>query len=188
MIAKEAAVKEFGVGEDLPFALWGWREDTLCVIGSLDMQYMREPAAERARRVAIASTVFRQGWGVDSFVFVAEAFVSTDRKVTEGKDLRSIFIQPNSPVMECLTFTRVESESYEVVTQPYMLQLGRNIVWHQILRSDESSLFRDTLYPKILQMALRLETFSLPPEPDAYFEILGKGLADDGFNVQWEFD
>lgn len=187
MVAKESAVQQFGVGEDLPFSIWGWSGTTLRIIGSLAMEYMHEPPAERAKRVAIASSVFRQGWSVDSFIFVAEAFVSTDMEATKDKDLRSVFIQPGSPVMECLTFTRVLADSYEVITQPYTVGLGRKITWHPILKSDERALFRDSLYPKILQLALRLETFNTPPEPDTYFEILSNGLAGDGFNVQWKF-
>ena len=188
MVAKEEVVREYGLGEDLTFALWGWAGDELRAIGALDQQRMIEPPEERVNRVALGATVFRQGWGVDSFIFVAEGFVSLDATKTAGRPLREVFAEPGSPVSECLTFTYVEADDYEIVTQPYTVGLGRELVWYPLLRSDETTRFRDSIYPKVLQLALRLEHHPAPADLFTYYSVLESGLSSDGFSVQWDFN
>lgn len=188
MVAKEEAVREHGLGEDLTFALWGWSGDQLRAIGALSQEKMLEPHQERANRIAMGATVFRQGWGVDAFIFVAEGFVSLDATKTAGRPLREVFIEPGSPVSECLTFTYVDAAGYDIVTQPYQVGLGRQVTWFPLLRSDNTTLFRDSLYPKILQLALRLNYEPAPVDEFTYYSILESGLSGDGFSVQWDFD
>lgn len=188
IVAKEAAVEEFGIGEDLTFTLYGWKGDRLRLVGSLYAQHMKEPSEERARRIAIAGTVFRQGWGVDEIVFMAEGFVSTDATATTGKDLRQAYIDKVECVRECVTFTYINSDEFEVVSLPYSIGLGRAITWHDVLRSTSETQLRDSIYPKILQMALRLDAQPEPDDLETFHSVLGKGLQGDGFSVQWNFD
>lgn len=188
MIAKESAVAEFGIGEDLTFTLYGWKNDYLRLIGSMFSAHMKEPSEERARRLAIAGTVFRQAWGVDELVFMAEGFVSTNAVTTTGRSLRQAFVEKEDCVRECITFTHITQDGFEVVSLPYSTGLGRVITWHDILRSTDVTQLRDSIYPKILQMALRLEAQPEPTDTDTYYSILGTGLQGDGFSVQWDFD
>lgn len=188
MVAKEAAVAEFGIGEDLTFTLYGWADDQLKLVSSLFPQHMAESRAARISRLSIAATVFRQAWGIDEFVFMAEGFVSTDAPATAGRDLRAAFIEKDSPVKECITFTFVTQDEFEIVTLPYSTSIGRKVTWHNTLRTNSETQLRDSIYPKILQLALRLDKAPIPEDSATYFSVLGSGLRADGFSTHWEFE
>lgn len=187
--AKEAGVKEYGLGEDLSFTLFGWRGDTLAVVSTLASNLMMEPQPRRVRRVAGATSIIRQGWGIDEFIFLAEGFVSTDSERSLGRDLREVFIEKDSPVSECLTLTFVAAQDYEVVTAPYRVDLGRQVTWNPLMRTRDSETLRDSIYPAVIQRSLALPKQPMPPDfVDIYYETLSTGLEEQGFNTQWKFD
>lgn len=189
MIAKEYAVSEMGVGEDLTFSIFGWAGENLRVIASLSQDMMGEDPEKRLERVAVCATVLRKGWGCDALSFVAEAFCSTDADATKGKDLRKMFIKPDSPVFECLTVTHVEPETVMLVSQPYKVLLGRKVEWLPTLVNSDAKGLRDAKYPAVLNAVLQLESNGYAsPDDEPFFEALAEGMAEDGFSVQWTFD
>lgn len=189
MVAKEAAVQELGVGEDLTFSLFGWAGAEMRVIATLGRELMSEEPERRLELVAVAATVLRKGWQCDSFSFVAEAFCSVDAEATKGKDLRAMFTKRNSPVFECLTVTHVERNEIMLVTQPYEILLGRKVSWLQTLVNEDARGLRDAKYPSILAKILEMETDGYEsPDMEAFYEALAEGMAEDGFHLQWKFD
>lgn len=188
MIAKEMAVSEMGVGEDLTFSLFGWQRENMKAIATLSQELMAEEPEKRLERVAVAATVLRKGWGCDSLSFVAEAFCSTDAEVTRGKDLRAMFTKAGSPVYECLTVTHVDRNSVMLVTQPYRVGLGRKVEWLDTLVNDDAKGLRDAKYPAILGAILHMDAEPFAGASDAFYEALAEGMAEDGFHVQWTFE
>jgi hypothetical protein len=187
--AKVEGIKEYGVGEDLTFSLFGWCGDRLAVIATMGTAFMNDSQPRRIKRVAQAASILRRGWGVDEFVFMAEGFVSVDSERSAGRDLREVFIEEDSPVSECLTLTFVTPTDYEVVTAPYHVGLGRVVEWGSLMRTRDSSSLRDTAYPVVIQKALHLSK-EVEPEghKDIYFKTLAAGLEKEGFGTQWDFD
>ena len=188
MIAKEYAVSEMGIGEDLTFSLFGWVGEDMKVIATLSQELMTEDPEKRLERVAVAATVLRKGWRCDSFCFLAEAFCSVDATQTAGKDLRSLFTKKNSPVYECLTVTHVDNHSVMLVTQPYKIGLGRKVEWLDTLVNDDAKGLRDAKYPAVLSAILQMEAESYPNPTEEFYEALAEGMAVDGFHLQWTFD
>lgn len=189
MIAKESAVSELGVGEDLTFSLFGWVGADMKVIATLSQELMTEPPEKRLERLAVAATVLRKGWGCDSLSFVAEAYCSTDAIATAGKDLRLLFTKANSPVFECLTVTHVDLRGVMLVTQPYRVGLGRKVEWLDTLVNLDAKGLRDAKYPAVLSAILQMETDGYhSPDQDLFYEALAEGMALDGFHIQWTFD
>ena len=188
MVAKQTAVKEMGIGEDLTFTLFGWQGENMSVISTMAKQFMAEDPEDRLQRVAVAATIQRKGWGCDSFSFVAEAYCSLDAARTTGKALSKAFTEPNSPVYECITVTHVDSEGITIATQPYRILVGKRVEWLQPLVNEKASGLRDAKYPAVLWQILKMEIEKSPYESETFFQVLADGLAEDGFFTQWTFD
>lgn len=187
MIAKEVAVQEMGIGEDLTFSLFGWVGDEMKVIATLSQQLMAEDPEKRFERVAVAATVLRKGWGCDALSFLAEAFCSMDAKQTAGKDLRTLFTKKGSPVHECLTVTHVDKHGVTLVTQPYRIGLGRKVEWLDTLMNEDAKGLRDAKYPAVLSAILGMDTDPFRDTSPEFYEALAEGMAIDGFHLQWTF-
>lgn len=188
MAAKEIAVKQYGIGEELSFTIFGWRDDRLAIVANLAQKFMREEQDVRLNRCHRAAQVIRRGWAVDAFTFLAEAFCSTDSTRSVGQDLRQLFIDRDPNVFECLTFTHVTSDNIDLVSVPYSLQLGATVEWHEPIRNVNASGLRDSAYPKIFSAALDAKVPAHPDNMDAYQEILAGGLLSNGFACQYDFD
>lgn len=187
--AKVTGIKEYGVGEDLTFSLFGWRGDRLAVIATMAPAFMNDTKPRRVKRVAQAAAILRRGWGIDEFVFMAEGFVSVDSERSAGRDLREVFIEEDSPVSECLTLTFITPIDYEVVTAPYHIGLGRVVEWGSLMRTRDSSSLRDAVYPAVIQKALEIPKEIEPhTHKNTYFRTLAAGLEKEGFGTQWDFD
>jgi hypothetical protein len=188
MIAKQTAVSELGIGEELTFSLVGWVADRMVAIASLAQEFMDEDPEKRLMRVAMAATIMRKGWGCDSLSFMAEAFCSMDYERTKGRDLRALFAQPGTPVMECLTVTHVDRSGVTMATQPYKIALGRKVEWLMpVMNSDPASL-RNAKYPQVLSAILHMSIEKVPYDSEIFYQALADGLAEDGFHIQWTFE
>lgn len=188
MVAKQTAVREMGIGEDLTFTLFGWDAEKMAVISTMAKQFMAEDPDDRLQRVAIAATIQRKGWGCDAFSFVAEAYCSLDAGKTAGKPLSKAFTEPDSPVYECLTVTHVDEEGITVATQPYRIHVGKRVEWLRPLVNEQASGLRDAKYPALLWQVLRMDIEKAPYESDTFYQVLAEGLESDGFFTQWTFD
>lgn len=187
MAAKEAAVDQFGLGEELSFTLFGWADDNLAIVANLSQEFMLEPPNVRVERVKIAAEMMRKGWGIDEITFLAEAFCSTDLERTQGRDLREVFLEKDSPVYECVTLTHVSSDGVEIVSVPYALRLGGFVEWFDPIRNRHANGLRDSAYPKVLSDALKVKLPVHPDDMDVYHSILAGGLMAKGFTCQYNF-
>lgn len=189
-MAKEESVKDFGVGEDLPFNIYGWREHRLAIMCQIDSSLMGIDPMERFTKLANAACIMRKGFAVDNFTLLAEGFVSTDPEKTKDKKLAEAYLDPSSPVKECLTFTHVGNSRVTFVTKPYKYTVPRGVLWEDELHYPGRTMFRskDGAIPIMFDKVLELET-QAPPEDeyelDEYHMALGEGLLEEGFYAQW---
>lgn len=186
-LAKDNLVAEKGIGEDLPFTIFGWEGDRLAVICQLDTALMDSDPEERLARADICFQILRRGWNVTGITFVAEGYCSSEFEKTRNHDLSVLFAQPDSVVDECLTFTHVEDGSPTLVVAPYRQTVGRKVEWDETMLVKDIAMLRQSAYPSVMADALQEEPHAIPEDSDEYFEILISGLERYGFSVQMTF-
>lgn len=189
-MAKEESVKDFGVGEDLPFNVYGWRDHRLAIMCQIDSGLMNIDPMERFTKLANAACIMRKGFCVDSFTLLAEGFVSTDPEKTKDKKLAEAYLDKDSPVKECLTFTHVGNGRVTFVTKPYRYTVPRGVEWEDEMHFPGGTMFRskDGAIPIMLDKVLSLDTADEPEDDEEYEEYhiaLGQGLLAEGFYAQW---
>lgn len=133
-LAKQDAVEEFGIGEDLPFMFMGWRDDFLSVMLAFSRADMKLPVPQRIPKVEATCNVMRQAYWVDSITFVAEGFMSKAPWELKGKKLTEAFIAKDAKVTECMTashvrFNRNDEPEVMLVSTPYNTVVGKHVVW-----------------------------------------------------------
>jgi hypothetical protein len=185
-VAKSDAVKLNGIGEDINLNLFGWRDSSLVVIAQM-LDSSQIPKDERFAKVVNALCIIRQGWQVDGFTMVAEAFCSLLPSDTRGKDLAAQFAEKDSPVMECLSFTHVSHKDALFVTVPYTCVPPRTVMYKTPLKySGYEGVLRDRKYPAAMGKALDLPiSESVVEDGDTFHAVLAEGLADEGFDVHY---
>lgn len=189
-IAKEQSVKDFGVGEDLPFNVYGWRNHRLAIMCQINAGLMNIDPMERFSKLTNAACVMRKGFCVDGFTLIAEGFVSTDPESTKDKKLAEAYLEKDSPVKECLTFTHVDNGRVTFVTKPYTYTVPRGVQWAEEMHFPGGTMFRskDGAIPIMFDKVLALETQEEPDDEEEYEEYhkaLGQGLLAEGFYAQW---
>jgi hypothetical protein len=184
-VAKSDAVKKHGIGEDININLFGWRDSELVVIAQmLDSGLIDKD--ERFTKMVNALCIVRQGWQVDAFTMIAEAFCSLLPSDTKGKDLAEVFAEPNSPVSECLSFTHISVKDALFVTVPYTVTPPRTVVYKSPLKyAGYDNVLRDKKYPAAMGKALDLELSDAVDDGDTFHRILADGLAEEGFDVHY---
>lgn len=191
-VSKNTAVKQFGIGEDLAFTLFGWVGDSLAVVSNMHYSKMRIDPFERVKLVHKAACMIRKTWGVTDFTFMAEAFCSFDIDQTRNKDLRELFIQGEIDVRECLTFTHVNDNDVEVVSMPYRYIPLKDdkIEWDKPLHNSSGAGLRNVEIVQSMMHALTLK-HAIADEPEALLPELYNAaviaLEVIGFSTQWDF-
>lgn len=183
MVAKDGLVESEGIGEDLPFTVFGWRNDFLIVVAQLDSGLMKLEPNDRLQRVSFCCNIFRMGWGVDAITFMAEAFCSTEPEKTKGYALDVLYAEQEQAVKECLTFTHIDGESASLVMVPYKLKLGRKVEWGEAVHQRQADGLRDSQYPAAIAHALEQPIRERPEGEVEFFDSLVQGLAEKGFSV-----
>jgi len=188
MNAKEQAVKNYGIGEEIPMSIMCWSADRLSLVLSASWETQKSEPMERFGKVNDALCIARKGWGVDAFTLVAEGFCSTDPSSTSGIDLREAFLKPDSPVSECISITHTESDEVTFVAKPFSLTYPKKVIWGEELYFPGQTRVRgqDAMYPKLMSKVLTDVDYELPPVDEiAYYTRLSEGLAEYGFACQW---
>lgn len=184
-VAKSDAVKKHGIGEDININLFGWRGSDLVVIAQM-LDSGKIDKEERFVKLVNALCIVRQGWQVDAFTMVAEAFCSLLPSDTKGKDLAEVFAEPNSPVSECLSVTHISVRDALFVTVPYTLATPRTVIYGDPLKyAGYDDVLRDKKYPAAIGKALDLELVSEVEDGDTFHRVLADGLAEEGFTVHY---
>ena len=191
-IAKTACVQEFGIGEELSFNFFGWQREYLAVVCQLDKQFMRDLPIERFQKASSLCVALRQYWGVTALTFLAEGYHSFDPVTTKNKDLSKAFIDNPETVSECLAIVHSEINPLNglidttLVSMPYKYELGRNIVWSDLVpctKGSESQL-RESLYVKMFENILSQEAEDESNLSDEQFDWLIEVITKNGFHVQ----
>ena len=133
-LAKQNAVEEFGIGEDLPFMFLGWRDDFLSVMLAFSRADMQMPVEQRFPKVDATCNVMRQAYWCDSITFVAEGFMSKAPWELKGRELTEAFVAKYAKVTECITsshvrFNRNGDPEVMLVSTPYNTIVGKHVVW-----------------------------------------------------------
>lgn len=189
-LAKQMAVSDEGIGEDINITLFCWRGTLLLSVIQLQNTFSltRE---ERVSRITQGCCLMRRGWGVDSFTMVAEGYCSLAPANTKQENLYELFIQPNSPVKECIAVTHVEGDSFMFVSVPYSIKLGRKVEFDNPLLYKGRDALRDIAYPATLKAALNMNPIDLEDErvdKEVFFATLADGMMAFGFEVFYRDD
>jgi hypothetical protein len=185
--AKELVVKDAGIGEDLTFGLYGWKDNYLTVLLQMKPEHMWADKQERFSKLTKAACILRQGWGIDEFTLVAEGYCSTDPDATRGVPLQQAFVSMDA-VRECLTFTHVNENETSIVTRPYKFGWPRKVEFQEDMYFPGQSILRrkDAGIPAMLLRVIeRIEPEELPVDVDEFHNTLGEGLYEQGFLAQW---
>ena len=164
-VAKDLMVGEHGVGEDLAFNFFGWRDEDLIIVSQLQRPLMAMPVLDRLGRCGEMCKILRSFWGVTALSMVAEGFETLDKTKLSGRDLRQAFIEDPNLVRECVTVTHCEPNEVNgnleltLVSVPYSYNLSREVIWGEALgytRGTETIL-RTSPVPQMLINALNEE-------------------------------
>lgn len=189
-MAKDAAVKEHGVGEDIAVHFLGWAGDELIIICQMKDDVGRLDPLERFARCKDLCAILRRYWWVTSITMVSEGYCSMDAQATKDVDLASAFTDSSLPVLECVAVTHASIADYGAVTPvsmvaaPYSFALGRSVKWMDTLVYPESatSHIKQHKYPAMLRRSL-MEGVEEVQEGDQMTEV--RALVDAiGFFMQ----
>lgn len=185
MLAKENLVEDEGIGEDVPFTLFGWQDSRLIVVAQLHHSLMKEDHTQRLARVYFCASMFRMGWAVNALTFMAEAYCSDNPEETAGYPLDNLFASGNKSVSECITLTHAEGRDVSLVLVPYKIGLGRKVDWSLPVHQKEAKGLRDSVYPQLLLECLALDVKDMPEDTEMFYEHLIDGLTAKGFSVDF---
>lgn len=189
-LAKDLMVQEFGIGEELAFNFFGWRENRLVIVAQLKREHMNLPVIKRLEACKTLCAAMTSHWAVDAVSFVAEGFETLDKEKLDGRELRQAFIEDENLVNECVTVTHCQknevNEDIELylVSTPYKYLLGRDIEWGESMgytRGTETVL-RNSPIPRLLIDGLR--TTILESVTDEDFDEKIATLTTCGFNIE----
>lgn len=185
---KEQTVKEYGIGEDINLNLYTWNGPFLSAICQMSSQLMVEPHEKRFGRVVDAAVIIRQALGIDAITMIAEGYISTDPRQTEEIPLAQAFVKLPDVVKECITFTHVYEEQVLFMTKPYTYTVPRSVVWEDEIFTPGQTIMRggNGRYPLMFSKILSEVKSETPPEDEGvYFDTLGHGLRQLGFEITW---
>lgn len=176
-MAKSVFVSEEGIGEDIAFNFFFWKENKVALIMQLNKELMGLDHRQRFIVCADLCLAIRQYWGVDAITMVAEGYCSQDPEKTKGLELAREFPKPDSKVMECITITHAEygpkpEPNIQLMACPYEYKQGRVVEFHEPIYYSEGggNILRDKKYPAMLAKALQNEV--LPSTDKLKDEIL----------------
>lgn len=189
-VAKDLMVEEYGLGEDLAFNFFGWRENRLSMVAQLRNEYMQVPVLERIPRCQAMCNTIRVAWAVDAISLVAEGFETFDKTRLNGKDLRQAFADGKNIVKECITVTHCEINEVTgeaettIASVPYSYQVGRSIEWGETTGYTRNldEIMRTAPVPKMLRDAMSLAPMN--EYSDEEMDAMIHAMHLDGFNVE----
>lgn len=184
--SKNDAVSSFGIGEDLNQCLYGWKGDELVVVARMTMAMKGKAAEDRFFAVAGATSILRQGWGVDAVTMVAEGYVSDDPEGTEGFNLSQEFARGNKSVKEAITIVHVKNDEVSFVTKAYSYEVPKRVVWEEevFVPGRQRIVGKDGMYPMMFSKALELPLMGGEHEGSEFYDTLAMGMVKYGFETR----
>jgi len=189
-LAKNINVEEFGVGEDLAFNFFAWKNGELIVVAQLQRSEMNKPVDARLPRCGEMLDTLKTFWDIDAITLVAEGFETHNKEKLNGKDLRQAFIEDKNMVHECLTVTHCEqnqiTKDFEItlVSAGYKYELGRKVDWMAPIGYTRGSetILRKSPIPQMLIKSLQQEAMESPSDEDIDMAI--STLIANGFHIE----
>lgn len=138
-MAKDNAVKEYGVGEEVALHFLGWTPERLSVVCQMQAHVTRLQPNEKFERCSTMSSMIRRFWGATSITMVSEGYCSKDTSKTKNMDLAAAFADKNLPVFECISVSHVSVGEnggigpVSMVAAPFTVNLGKTVEWHDVL-------------------------------------------------------
>ena len=184
-LAKNLIVKSEGVGEDLAFNFFAWRNNKPFVCAQLESRYMKENHQRRFARCYELMRILRFNLGIESLTFVAEGFVA---QTPQNKELSLAFLEPNSTVKECLTVIHCDENRASSVpdiylfSMPYKYSIGKQVSWGHLMEFSQNATntIKKYSYPAMLYSAFKRqideELSSTSLDPEIINEILNHGF------------
>lgn len=190
-MAKDAAVQEYGVGEEIAMHFLGWSPLHLMLVCQMREDVSKMSPEDRFERCAVACSMMRRLWGVTSITMVSEGYCSKDATKTKGLELSKAFANPDLPVYECIAVTHVTLEEdgsvlpVSMVAAPFTIEVGKNVRWHDVMVYPEIAEKHTTQhrYPKMLKRTIKEEPFSDEVTPDQIADMKAE-IFSVGFLVQ----
>ena len=190
-LAKQNAVEEFGIGEDLPFMFMGWRNDQLSVIMVFGRADMQQPVEKRVPKVGLVCEVMRSVYWVDSITFIAEGYMSKAPWDLKGKALTEAFVAKDGKVSECLTSSHISTNRHGepevmLMSTPYNTLLGKHVLWGDQATYSQGigTVFQDAPILNKVMLGLREDCERMDQEEQ---EQVVSHLFSNGISVQ-EFE
>lgn len=138
-MAKDNAVKEYGVGEEVALHFLGWTPERLSVVCQMQAHVTKLKPNEKFERCSMMSSMIRRLWGATSITMVSEGYCSKDTSKTKNMDLATAFADKNLPVFECISVSHVSVGEdggigpVSMVAAPFTVILGKVVEWHDVL-------------------------------------------------------
>lgn len=189
-IAKDLVVSEDGIGEDLTFNFFGWRDDELIIVSQLQRTLMSLPIMERINRCSEMCKALRAYWGITSLSLIAEGYETLQKENLTGKELRQAFIEDANMVRECVTVTHCEPNEVHgnleltLVSVPYSYAVAKQVIWGEVVgytRGTETILRRSPV-PQMLIEALSEDV--LVDVDDSEIDKLLEAMVASGFVIE----
>ena len=138
-MAKDNAVKEYGVGEEVALHFLGWTPDRLSVVCQMQTHTAKLEPNEKFERCSTMCSMIRRFWGITSITMVSEGYCSKDTSKTKNMDLAAAFADKNLPVFECISVSHASIiedggvSPVSMVAAPFTVNLGKTVEWHEVL-------------------------------------------------------
>lgn len=187
-VAKDLIVQTEGIGEDLAFNFFAWREDKPFLCAQIEGNLMKEDHSQRFARCYELMKILRLRLGISSLTFIAEGYVA---KAPQKKELSLAFLDPASGVKECLTVIHCDenraSRSPDVFlfSMPYEYAHGRTVKWGHLTEFSQNAIntIKKYSYPAMLHGAFRREIDAETAATQLSDEI-AYSIVEQGFLIQ----
>lgn len=189
-LAKENLVDEFGIGEDLTFNFFGWKNGQLIVVAQLRQELSHQPMALRLGLSNQLLGYIRNCWNIDAISVVAEGFETLDKDALNGRELAVAFVEEKDLVRECITVTHCESNEMTSLLEVYLVSttysytLGREMEWGSPIgfAKGTDTVLRNSPLPKILAACISMPVDGYPDDDE--IENMIEHMESLGFNIQ----
>ena len=184
-VAKAVTVKEDGIGEDIPFCLLVWREETLTAIAQLDEALRDEQPGERLIRTVEAAAICRRGFDASAFTFVTEGFCATDPTLVDPDVPLAEQFVANQEVRECLTLTHLEAGNVYLAALPYRYDVGRVVLWDDDLRYEPTWPGSNQFLVSMSEILLRERFLPAPVDDPTWRDVVAEDVSRWGFHIHY---
>lgn len=186
-MAKNMIVRSEGIGEDLSFNFFTWRNDTPVMCVQLESKYMKESHEKRFFRCKELINILRFRLNITAITFICEGYVAS---APQKEELSLAFIKSESDVKECLTVVHCEeslisSPDIYLFSMPYSYKLGKHVTWGHLMEFSQNAAetMKKYWYPSMLRDAF-VRKIDREDTNDEIDELILDKIVACGFLIQ----